>query len=75
MRAQIVARLTAGGVSCDAVDVAPGVVADSDECFVCNSLIGVWPVRSIDGFAVKSVPGPLTAVLMEWTRGMGLGPM
>lgn len=27
----------------------PEALMKSEECFVCNSLIGVWPVRSIDG--------------------------
>jgi 4-amino-4-deoxychorismate lyase len=30
----------------------------SDECFVCNSLIGVWPVRSIGGHKIPL--GPVT---------------
>lgn len=30
----------------------------SEECFVCNSLIGIWPVRSIDGCEIPL--GPVT---------------
>jgi 4-amino-4-deoxychorismate lyase len=30
----------------------------SEECFICNSLIGVWPVRSIDGRVIPL--GPVT---------------
>jgi 4-amino-4-deoxychorismate lyase len=29
--------------------VGPESLLKSEECFVCNSLIGIWPVRSIDG--------------------------
>ncbi len=36
----------------------PETLLKSEECFVCNSLIGVWPVRSIDG---REIPlGPVT---------------
>jgi 4-amino-4-deoxychorismate lyase len=27
----------------------PEAVLESEECFVCNSLIGIWPVREIEG--------------------------
>lgn len=33
-------------------------IQDANEIFLCNSLIGVWPVREIDG--VHLAPGPLT---------------
>ncbi|WP_240433636.1 aminodeoxychorismate lyase [Solimonas sp. K1W22B-7] len=35
----------------------------ADEIFVCNSLIGIWPVREFDGAALQA-PGPLTQRLM-----------
>ncbi|MDX1513489.1 MAG: aminodeoxychorismate lyase [Gammaproteobacteria bacterium] len=36
---------------------------DVEECFICNSLIGVWPVREIEG---KSIPlGALTRTVQS----------
>lgn len=36
----------------------PADLFDAEECLICNSLIGVWPVREIDG---RPIPlGPLT---------------
>lgn len=36
-----------------------------DEVFLCNSLIGVWPVREIDGTALDA-PGDVTRRLSAW---------
>ena len=33
-------------------------IQNANEIFLCNSLIGVWPVREIDG--AHHAPGPLT---------------
>lgn len=38
--------------------VGPETLLKADECFICNSLIGIWPVRTIDG---REIPlGPVT---------------
>ncbi len=37
----------------------------AEEAFVCNSVIGVWPLRQVVGGADFSAPGPLTTVLMN----------
>jgi 4-amino-4-deoxychorismate lyase len=39
-------------------------VRNSSEIFVCNSLIGIWPVRRIDGLADCPI-GPLTRALAD----------
>ncbi|GAC1624797.1 MAG: aminodeoxychorismate lyase [Nevskia sp.] len=36
----------------------------ADEAFVCNSLIGIWPLRALDD-RTWSAPGPVTADLMQ----------
>ena len=74
MRAAIVARLSERGMSCEAVDVAPLTLVTADECFVCNSLIGLWPVRSLDGRALAPVPGAMTRFLLDWISELGLCP-
>lgn len=41
----------------------PEGLLEADECLVCNSLIGVWPVREIDG---KPIPlGPVSRKLQK----------
>jgi len=37
---------------------------NSSEAFVCNSLIGIWPVREIDGLAGYTI-GPVTQALAD----------
>jgi 4-amino-4-deoxychorismate lyase len=41
------------------VDAPWTALATAAEAFVCNSLIGIWPLREIDGRALPA-PGPLT---------------
>jgi 4-amino-4-deoxychorismate lyase len=43
-------------------------VRDASEVFVCNTLIGIWPVQCIDGVALYPV-GPITRRLAEALAG------
>lgn len=45
-------------LECAITDLTLSDMKDAYEVFLCNSLIGVWPVREIDG--VHLAPGPLT---------------
>jgi 4-amino-4-deoxychorismate lyase len=36
----------------------------ADEIFVCNSIIGIWPVKQIDSIAFE--PGPITQKIRQW---------
>jgi 4-amino-4-deoxychorismate lyase len=38
----------------------------ADEVFLVNSLIGVWPVRDIEG--VTYSVGPLTRAAQDWLK-------
>lgn len=50
--------------------VGPETLLKSQECFVCNSLIGVWPVRSIDG---REIPlGPVTQSVQSDLKSAGI---
>ena len=75
MRQTIVERLRELDIPTDAVHVPPQNVSLGDECFVCNSIIGVWPVRRLDGRDIARSPGPITAGLLAWTAKMGLHPI
>ncbi len=49
--------------------VGPETLLKADECFLCNSLIGVWPVRSIDG---RELPlGPLAQSIQSDLKAAG----
>ena len=41
-------------------------LCQADEVFVCNSLIGIWPVRSIRGVAEYGAAGRLTRKLQQY---------
>lgn len=45
-------------LECAITDLTLSDVKNAHEVFLCNSLIGVWPVREIDG--AHHTPGPLT---------------
>jgi 4-amino-4-deoxychorismate lyase len=75
MRGAIVSRLSALRIQCDAVDLPPDAILDSDECFACNSLIGVWPIRALDGRTLRAAPGEITRELLAWIGELGLGPL
>jgi 4-amino-4-deoxychorismate lyase len=74
MRGAIVSRFSGLGIQCDAVDVPPDAIFECDECFVCNSLIGVWPIRDLDGRTLRASPGEVTRDLLAWIDQLGLGP-
>ena len=74
MRQAIVDRLREIGIPTDAVHVAPHDVSIADEAFLCNSLIGAWPVRSVDGVAAAHHPGPITSDMLKWVSAIGIGP-
>ena len=73
-RAAILAWLQARGVPTRLGYWPLTMLQDADEIFFSNSLIGVWPVRYFMGRELPGHDGPITSVLLTWTREMGLGP-
>lgn len=59
MRAAIIEWARADGLSVTECHLDDADLRRADEVFLCNSLIGVWPVRRVKGSAWR--PGPLTA--------------
>lgn len=64
MREHLVALARQAGVGCEIGLVSPDEVRHASEAFVCNSLIGVWPVRSIGSLALPC-PGPVSRRLFD----------
>lgn len=61
---RIVMELAPGqGLNAEERDFAPGELATSDEIFLTNAIIGIWPVRQLDQQLFE--PGPVTRRLMD----------
>ncbi|MBX9756851.1 MAG: aminodeoxychorismate lyase [Pseudomonadaceae bacterium] len=61
MRAELLAQAAALGVAVLERDISYAELLAADEVFVCNSLYGIWPVRSLAGHDWPV--GPLTRKL------------
>lgn len=72
MRHEIMRWLGEQGITVEQVDVLPSILPEASECFVSNSLIGIWPVRSLDGHVWSDAPGPCSRRLMQWLNGIQL---
>ena len=46
MRAELLARADAAGIAVAVTDISLEQLLQADEVFTCNSLYGIWPVRS-----------------------------
>jgi 4-amino-4-deoxychorismate lyase len=62
-RARILQWADQERLACRIDDYTPAALQAAKEVFVCNSVIGVWPVRSLD--QVCYAPGALAARIME----------
>jgi len=59
MRSRILDVCHRQGVDCAEAHVSWSTLAEADEVFVTNSLIGLWPVRALDA-RTWPAPGPLS---------------
>ncbi len=68
MRAELLERAAASGITCKVADFALDDLLGADEVFVCNSLYGIWPVRRLES---RDWPvGPLTRTLQDSISGL-----
>lgn len=63
MRGHVVALAAELGIPCAVMPLVLADVAQADELFVCNSLVGIWPVRRFQEH--EFIPGPLTRRLQQ----------
>ena len=55
------------GIPVSEEDCQPALLQRASEIFVCNSLIGLWPIRTIKELGRPSLaPGPVTRSLQAW---------
>jgi len=72
MRDKVLACATALGLAVQVESRPWSKLLDAGEAFVSNSLIGIWPLRSLEQ-RVWQAPGPLTSRLMAVLRHPYLG--
>jgi 4-amino-4-deoxychorismate lyase len=65
MRGLIMDAAATLGISCHSSPLTLTDLMDADELFLCNSIIGIWPVRLLESRVYKPVPGAITARLSE----------
>ncbi len=63
MRQMVLEKALELGIQTSTCDIDDKFVESADELFVCNSVIGIWPVREFEGKAYK--PGPITSQLRK----------
>lgn len=63
MRGHVMALAAELGIPCAVMPLGLTEVGRADELFVCNSLIGIWPVRRFQEH--EFIPGPLTRRLQQ----------
>lgn len=63
-RERIIAAAARRATACDVTMLSWKDVVMADEIFLVNSLVGVWPVRAIDG--ETRCPGPLARAARSW---------
>lgn len=72
MRHQIMGALTSLRIPVEEARLTFEDLGDADECFITNSVIGVWPVIRAGDHIFQS-PGPITQEIQRWlTRSTGV---
>lgn len=68
MRSLVMEAADEAGICSKVVPVSTSMLERADELFLCNSLIGIWPVRELDGarYTVGPVTHRLRAILSNW---------
>ncbi len=64
-RARLIEAADELGLACEETVLDQHAVDSADEMFLCNSVIGVWPVRDV-GDTRFDAPGPVTRKLQAW---------
>ena len=66
MRAALLDAWAANGTATVIRDLEPGELGGASEIFLSNALIGVWPVRTLDGQEYDV--GPVARAAVEWIQ-------
>jgi 4-amino-4-deoxychorismate lyase len=64
MRRVVMDVARGGGLEVSQIAVDAASLAAAEEIFLTNALIGIWPVRALDGRSLTV--GPVTRQLQQW---------
>jgi 4-amino-4-deoxychorismate lyase len=64
MREHIIDVAWQHGAACHITTLSPADVKQADEVFVCNSLVGIWPVRRFE--EIRYSDWPMTGKIIRW---------
>ena len=70
MRGKILEEARSAGIETHELIISTDDVANATEVFVSNALIGIWPVREIDGKGYTR--GPITLQIMRALSTIGV---
>jgi 4-amino-4-deoxychorismate lyase len=70
-RAMVLERAARLGIAVEDRRIARDALGTTTAAFVCNSVVGIWPLRELDGRACGS--SPMIAALQAALRDEGLG--
>ena len=70
MRSKIIDEARSAGIDTRELAISTDDVANAAEVFLSNALIGIWPVREIDG--KDYARGPVTLKIMRALRAIGI---
>ncbi len=59
-RRRVLGLAAEAGLAVGEGEIRPEDLHEADEVFLTNSLIGIWPVRELDGRPLAGAPGPVT---------------
>jgi 4-amino-4-deoxychorismate lyase len=67
MRSIVLEAASSLGITLRILQVTPQDLNKADEIFICNSLIGIWPVRQLDQHSC--IIGKITKQLIKDIQG------
>ncbi|MEE9510548.1 MAG: aminodeoxychorismate lyase [Gammaproteobacteria bacterium] len=70
MRNKIIQQALSSGIETRELIISTDDVANASEVFLSNALIGIWPIREIDG--TDYARGPVTLKIMQALRAIGV---
>jgi len=56
------------GINASVTAVSPLDLRNADEIFVCNSIVGIWPVAQLEQWSFPV--GPITRQIQTWLKGI-----
>lgn len=72
MRKEIITWLASQEIPVYEVDAPAAILAEASECFVSNSLIGIWPVGMVEDMRNLPQDRPVANLILSWLESLAL---